>query len=536
VSGTKIDRTAPMVSGGPTTHPNAAGWYGSEVTVAFSCRDDLSGVAKCPSDVLLNGNGADQSVTSSPAEDLAGNLSAAKSVAGINIDGLPPQTTADNQCTKVTGWCTGTTANVVLNATDQSGLSGVREIRYAVNGGAEQVAAGATKTVSVPLDGSGAATVMFYAVDKADNREPVNGVSLKYDNIAPMVTHTLTPAPNALEWNRGNVKVHFDAKDNDGGSGVDASRTTPDITVSDETAGREIVGAAYDVAGNLGTDKVTVKLDKTAPTVTGAVVDGALGNDGWYVGPVKIHYTCSDAVSGVVVCPNDEIVNTNGSNQSVSGTATDAAGNTATATVSGISIDREKPAITFTDTPAIQTLGNATKPTCTAKDDVSGALSCQVTVTGGTANGVGTFAATATATDKAGNVATAAMTYRVIYKWSAFRQPITDTAHEQGTVSVFKSGATIPVKFQLSAHNGTVVKANTDGAWLKPVPGGINLAAPTEQAFAAGTADTGLDYRWDESGQQYIYNWQTPKGNANAWRIGVTLDDGQTYSVAIALR
>ena len=156
--GFKIDRTAPVIAGAATSQPGAAGWYSGEVTVAFSCTDALSGMANCPDDEVLKDNGAAQSVTSDPAEDLAGNTTAGKTVGGISIDGLAPQTTADNQCTKVNGWCTGSTANVVLTSSDQTGLSGVKEIHYSVNGGAEQVVAGATKTVSVPLDGAGNAT------------------------------------------------------------------------------------------------------------------------------------------------------------------------------------------------------------------------------------------------------------------------------------------------------------------------------------------------------------------------------------------
>ena len=92
VSGIKVDRTAPVVIGAPKMAPNAAGWYSGDVVVGFTCMDNLSGVAGCPSDKLVSGNGADQSVTSAPATDLAGNASAGKTVGGINIDGLAPQT------------------------------------------------------------------------------------------------------------------------------------------------------------------------------------------------------------------------------------------------------------------------------------------------------------------------------------------------------------------------------------------------------------------------------------------------------------
>jgi hypothetical protein len=542
ISGVKIDRTAPVISGAPTTTPNSYGWYSSDVIVAFSCTDNLSGVANCPSDKLVSGNGANLSATSDPATDIAGNSSAGKTVGGINIDGLPPQTVADNQCTKTNGWCTGSTATVVLTATDQVGLSGVKEIHYFVNGGAEQVAAGASKSVSVPLDGSGEATVAFYAVDKAGNKEPSNTVSLQYDNIAPMVTHTLNPVPNADGWNKSNTTVHFDAKDNDGGSGVDPTTITPDTLVTNEP-GQDVLGEALDVAGNKGTDSVTVKLDKTAPSIGGAIVSGQLGSNGWYVGPVTVRFTCSDALSGLAVCPDDVTLTANGANQSVSRDAFDKAGNKATATVSGIKIDQEKPGITLNGIAngGVYTLGAVPTASCSANDDFSGPASCSVQVSGGLANGVGTFTYAATATDKAGNVSTQTGSYKVIYNVPGnvafFLQPINDTAHTaSSTVSVFKAGQTVPVKFQVKNASGQIVQANSAPVWLTPAKGNLTTSSVNEDSFAA-TGDSGSTYRWDSTAQQYIYNWNTSSTQAGYyWKIGVKLDDGMTYTTDIGLR
>ena len=284
-------------------------------------------------------------------------------------------------------------------------------------------------------------------------------MALKFDNIAPMVTHTLDPTANADGWNRADVSVHFDARDNDGGSGVDAARTTPDVRVSDETAGRPVDGEAYDLAGNRGVDTALVMLDKTAPTISAAVVDGLRGDGGWYVGPVTVHFTCSDELSKVAVCPDDVRLTGNGAGQSVSGEAVDFAGNRATAKLTGIDIDQEKPAITLSGIAngATYTLGAVPAASCSSKDDVSGAVSCAVTVTGGTANGVGRFTYTATAKDKAGNTTTQAGAYNVVYRFDGFLQPINDTAHQVGaTTSIFKAGSTVPVKLQLKRADDEV--------------------------------------------------------------------------------
>ena len=538
LSGIKIDRTPPTVDGGPTTQPNNDGWYHTDVVVDFTCGDNLSEVASCPTSKLISGDGIDQSVTSDPATDHAGNSTPGKTVGGINIDGHAPQTKADNVCTSTNGYCTGSTATVRLQATDV-GPSGVREIHYRVDGGTEQVATGTSVDVNVPLNGSGNATVDYYALDRAGNQEPKNTIGLDYDNIAPTVTHTVTPTPNAAGWNSSDVTVHFSAKDDDTGSGVDPSSITPDVLVGDETSGQAVEGQAKDTAGNVGTDLVTVKLDKTPPAIAGAVVAGKVGADGWYTGPVTVHFSCSDALSGVAVCPDDVTLTGNGVNQLVTARAVDNAGNARTATVDHIDIDAETPTITTLSLRdgGIYTLGTVPAASCAAGDDVSGVASCSVRVSGGLPSGVGTFTFTATATDKAGNTVTRTGTYQVVYRFDGFLQPINDTAHQIGTsVSVFKAGSTVPVKFQLKKSDGAIVQPGSLPQWVTPAKGSPTTAPVDESAYGDLPSTSGT-YRWDSTGQQYIYNWGTSSGQKGSyWRIGVRLDDGQTYSVNIGLR
>src|SRR5205823_1642406 len=139
-------------------------------------------------------------------------------------------------------WCTGAEAVVAITAADQAGLSGVAEIRYSVDGGAEQAVAGDHMTVTVPLDAaSGAATVRYRAVDRAGNAEPLNQVEVHYDNLAPTLTHVVTPPPNAAGWSTADTTVHFVASD---GAGSGLAAGTPDVTVSAETPGVVARGSA----------------------------------------------------------------------------------------------------------------------------------------------------------------------------------------------------------------------------------------------------------------------------------------------------
>ena len=129
------------------------------------------------------------------------------------------------------------------------------------------------------------------------------------------------------------------------------------------------------------------------------------------------------------------------------------------------------------------------------------------------------------------------MGYQVVYGYGStlFLQPVNDTAHQTGlSTSVFNAGQTIPMKFQLRNAAGQVVQTNTAPQWLNPVKGSASAAAVNESAYTAPET-VGGGYAWD--GTQYQYNWKTDKSQAGSyWRVGVTLDDGKTYFVNIALR
>ncbi|HET6825093.1 MAG TPA: PxKF domain-containing protein, partial [Amnibacterium sp.] len=237
-------------------------------------------------------------------------------------------------------------------------------------------------------------------------------------------------------------------------------------------------------------------------------------------------------------CPDPVTVSANGTNN-VSGTVSDVAGNSATASLA-IKIDTTGPTLTTANVNiqgGTYTLGAVPAPTCSAKDDLSGLASCTVTLTGGgNASGVGMFTYSATAIDKVGNPTTIPGSYKVIYRWDGFLQPINDTAHQIGTsVSVFKAGSTVPVKFQLKNAAGTVVKAATAPEWLNPVKG-TAMSVPVNDSATAASVDSGSAFTYDSSSGQYQYNWKTPSTGGNWYNVGVKLDDGTTQYVTIGLK
>lgn len=165
--------------------------------------------------------------------------------------------------------------------------------------------------------------------------------------------------------------------------------------------------------------------DSIAPTVTAsATSNGSAYTSGtWTNQDVTVHFTCADnpGGSGVDSLTPDQTVSTEGDGQSVTGSCTDNAGNTATATFSGIRIDKSAPTVTYSGNAGSYTVDQQVAITCSATDALSGVASstcatANVTVPAYTL-GLGSHSYTASATDNAGNTgsATTAFTVQVGY-------------------------------------------------------------------------------------------------------------------------
>jgi len=128
-------------------------------------------------------------------------------------------------------------------------------------------------------------------------------------------------------------------------------------------------------------------------------------------------------------------------------------------------------------------------------------------------------------------------TLTIHYNWSGFTQPINDTVYNPTqTLSVFKGGSTVPVKFQLKNASGVAVQSSTSPLWLTPQKGtAMNMSV--DESIYSDPATTGNSFKWDATNQQYSYNWST-KGLATGYwyKIYAKLDDGTTQSVVVGIR
>lgn len=387
----------------------------------------------------------------------------------------------------------------------------------------------------------------------------------------------LTVDTSALHRGLGTVTVTCDVEDSDHGTdraqrsyaitnsapsvavtGLDAasfeigSEPTVGCAVTDrEDGGRTVAAEVARGALVHGLGTVTVTCDATdadgavaeqarttyqvvdtgAPTITGERTTPA-NEHGWNSGPVDVRFTCEDeGGSGIASCaPATATVTTQGEGQSVTGAATDHAGNTASGVVDGIDIDTGAPSLDVVGGPvagAAYAFGHVpAAPTCRASDGLSGLDgACEVSG-GGTALGTHTW--TVSARDRAGNVATRSFSYTVV-PWTAagFTSPV----DMGGVLNTVKGGSTVPLKFELFARGVELTSTSAVASFRTAVVSCASVA--TDRADEVEVTTTGgTALRYDATGGQFVQNWQTPRTSGVCYRATMTAADGVTTRTA----
>jgi hypothetical protein len=281
---------------------------------------------------------------------------------------------------------------------------------------------------------------------------------------------------------------------------------------------------------------VTV-IDTTAPTVvvpadvtlyTGAGAtscDVTVGNLDATLGTATANDNCAGAtatrISSGNVFPLGETL--------VTYKATDAHGNTATATQKVTVVDNTPPVVVPPANITVQLPLNSSATSmavsypnpATATDNCAGAITFSYSPASGSTFNVGTTTVTVTATDAHGNSGTATFTVTVLYNFTGFFSPI-------GNLPILNSvnaGKAIPVKFSLSGNKGLSIFALNN-----PYTVAINCGTTTPAADITETVNAGgssLSYSPD----QYNYVWKTESSWAGTCRqLVVTLNDGSVHS------
>jgi hypothetical protein len=321
-----IDLTPPTIGGSRLPLANVNGWNNVPVNVSFNCSDTLSGVNTCTAPSTVSAEGANQSRLGQ-VTDRAGNTASA-TVGAISIDFTPPTIVGSRlPLANVNGWNNVPVTASFACADALSGVDACSPPSTVSTEGANQSRPGQVSD----LAGNTANTT-------------VGGISI--DLTPPTIGGSRSPLANAYGWNNVPVTVSFAC--GDGLSGID-SCTAPS-TVNTEGANQSRLGQAVDRAGNMANNTVgAISLDFTPPTIAGSRLPLA-NAAGWNNTDVTVSFVCGDALSGLLSCnPTPQVVSVEGANLSRTAGAADKAGNTASATVGGINIDKTPPVVGCTN-------------------------------------------------------------------------------------------------------------------------------------------------------------------------------------------
>ncbi|CCG01894.1 PxKF domain-containing protein [Blastococcus saxobsidens] len=384
------------------------------------------------------------------------------------------------------------------------------------------------------VDGLGDVTVTCSVTDAGGLR---GSASTSYTIVAPPNTKpsvAVTGVAHGASYEIGTAPTAgCEVTDAEDGNSSPAAVVTGTLS---HGLGSQTATCDYTDEGGLAADTASATytiVDTGDPTIEGRISPTAPdGSNGWYRTAPTISFACDDAGgSGIQSCTAGTTLG-EGAGQSVTGTATDWAGNTATDAVSGIDVDLTDPTAGFDGSIGSVYFGTVPPaPTCTAGDTAtgSGAAGCVVT---GYSTAVGTHTLTATATDVAGRTGTERLTYTVsAWTLNGLYSPV----DMNGVWNTVKGGSTVPLKFEVFAGSTELTTTAGIGAAFTAkaitCPSG---AATTDEIEILSTGGTSL--RFDTTAGQFIQNWATPKKPGSCYAVTVTTADGSKQTANFILK
>lgn len=313
---------------------------------------------------------------------------------------------------------------------------------------------------------------------------------------------------------------------NNGGSGSVAS---PRVITRTFTA--------TDAAGNTATATQLITVaDGIAPTVTAPAATTASANSSCQapIPDVTAGSSASDNCGSVTVSQSPAAGTPVGlGTHQITVTATDAAGNSSTATTSVTVSDTTAPVLSCPanivvtlppNTSATSMAVNFATPTAT---DNCSTPTVTTSVASGSVFPVGTTAVTATATDAATNSSSCSFTVTVLYDFSGFFSPVSNLP----TLNTVNAGRGIPVKFSLSGDKGlNIFAANS------PYSVSFNCDTNDPGVDVVETVNAGTSTLSYGSGQ-YTYVWKTESSWVGTCRqLVVKLNDGSEHRANFKFR
>ncbi len=326
-------------------------------------------------------------------------------------------------------------------------------------------------------------------------------------------------------------------------SATDAVDSAPTITCSQDSGTgfplgtTEVSCSASDFTGNTSetqTFNVVVR-DTTAPVLTVPAVDVVAEATSAAGAVVEYLVSATDAVDSAptITCSQDSGTGFPLGTTEVSCSASDFTGNTSeTQTFNVVVRDTTAPELTVPadiTTQATSKSGAVVTYSASATDLVDGIVTPACSPASGSTFVIGTTPVTCTATDAHGNKASKSFNVTVTSFFSGFYQPV----DMGGVLNTVKNGSTVPLKFEVFGATGEIKLVSFVQQPLKAVK--VACATGVVEDTIELTATGGTSLRFDTTGDQFIYNWQTPKV-LGCYNVTVSLTDGSYMTANFKLK
>ena len=395
----RLDKTKPNVGkiifSGTTGLDN---WFVSDVAVTTTkSTDNLSGIASNTlspnvTKITVDTKGTTYTLT---ARDLAGNESSASYA--VKVDKTKPiaGVLAINGTLGDNGWYKSNVSFTAANGSDAT--SGHNKTTINIS--------------SITSDTKGT-KVIVTTMDNAGNKQTSEQI-VKVDKTAPIPgTLVINGKKGFGEWYLSDVT--FKVKNGSDSTSGHSNTTSTHTGVAGNTDGTEVMVTTKDVAGNTATRKYIIRIDKNEPTAGTLIINGTLGNNGWYISNVKL--SASD-VAGVTSTLNITKITSDTKGTEVTMTSTNDTTGAVKVTKYTVKVDKTKP--TVGELVINGTKGNngwytsdVTFSVKNGSDSMSGHSKTTSSITSITKDTTGTKVVVTTK-DKAGNSATKTYTIKV---------------------------------------------------------------------------------------------------------------------------
>jgi len=356
------DTVAPTVTAVDViAFPDDQGWNKMYVAITFNANDALSGVSATSSEnpLIISQEGTDvagQLVVT----DLAGNSTTYTSPP-FNIDRYPPTISSSRPSPQGNnGWYT---RDVRIDWSVDEPISPIRS----------------TEGCDDPILSTDSPGTTFTCTATSAGGTISASLTLKRDATPPtLVFGPPSPAPNASGWHNGDVSFPFTTSD--GTSGVASTSSSGPVVITGEGAGLTATVTVTDAAGNSASFTTPAVNIARSPPVVQPVINGTLGNNGWYTSNVQISWNVTGSVQSTNGCDTSNVT-TDTAGVTFTCAATSAAGSTSKSIV--VKRDATPPVLIFgTPSPAANVNGwNKTNVSIpfTRSDALSGLASTSTT-------------------------------------------------------------------------------------------------------------------------------------------------------------